>query len=113
MEEIAGLNHRIQALTEEQSTLKTRSTILELENYLHTFEGEVLHGHQEEKEFLKRSIEEYTHREVQYTTLLCRFDPLNKVNDHNYFDGQEHLCLVIRLKNGRSVSGYSESAFMK
>lgn len=80
-------------------------------SYLHIFEGLVLHDHLNEKMFMKQSIEEYTSHDVLMTELLYRFDPLNKVNFHHYFDKHEHICLVVRLKNGRIVSGYSADAF--
>jgi hypothetical protein len=44
---------------------------------------------------------------VSSTRLLHRWDPLNKINFHKYIDEAPHLLLLVRLKNGRIVAGYS------
>ena len=59
---------------------------------------------------MKEEIEKYTKRRVVMTELLYRMDPLNKTNCHKYIDGHDHLCVLIRLKNGRLIAGYSVGA---
>ena len=41
------------------------------------------------------------------TKLIYRYDPLNKTNYHSYIDNIPHFVLVVKLKNGRLIAGYS------
>jgi hypothetical protein len=42
--------------------------------------------------------------------MLFRFDPLNKVNFHNYIDYQPDLLIIVKTTDGAFLAGYSESA---
>lgn len=77
--------------------------------YLHIFEGETLHNHKKEKEFLRASIEGYLGKSVSYTKLLYSFDLMNTVNYHKYIDEHPNICVVIRLKNLQLIAGFSVS----
>ena len=38
---------------------------------------------------------------------MYRYDPLNKINFHNYIDNKTDLLLVLKLVNGSILGGYS------
>ena len=57
--------------------------------------------------FLCSEIEKYTGKQLLRSSLLYRCDPLNKTSFHAYIDGHPHLALILRLKNGRLIAGYS------
>jgi hypothetical protein len=60
---------------------------------------------------LKEAIENHMRLRIIKTKLIYRFDPLNKVNFHAYFDFKENLVVIARMENGYYIAGYSEGSF--
>ena len=47
------------------------------------------------------------------TKLIYKFDYLNKVNFHNYFDNKPNIFLLIKLKSGKILGAFTHEAFSK
>ena len=75
------------------------------------FNGKTLANQEAEKSYLIETIEDHTRGKITRTICLYTFDYLNKVNFHKYFDNHENIVLLVRLKSGVIVAGYSEGAF--
>jgi len=45
------------------------------------------------------------------TKLIYRYDELNKTNFHRYIDHKPHIVVLVKLKNGYILGGWSEGAF--
>lgn len=50
-------------------------------------------------------------RSILKTKLIYRFEPLNKVNFHNYIDSCSNLVLIARTSSGNYVAAFTESPF--
>jgi hypothetical protein len=44
--------------------------------------------------------------------LLCRLDPLNKINFHKYLDRHPNILALAQLRNGLIVAGFSSDPFI-
>jgi hypothetical protein len=44
--------------------------------------------------------------------LLCRLDPLNKINFHKYLDRHPNILAIAELRNGLIVAGFSSDPFI-
>lgn len=47
------------------------------------------------------------------TKLIYKYDQLNKVNFHKYIDDHPNICLVLKLKNGRLIAGFTQSPIVE
>ena len=47
------------------------------------------------------------------TRLLYRFDRINKVNIHEYFDGLKNIIVIVKTKSGQHIAAFSEDPFLK
>jgi len=75
---------------------------------LHIFEGETIRNRDiQAKQFLRRSIEEYMNRTIEYTRKVYKYDTLNKISFHSYVDGVPFLCTVIRTVNDDLLAAFS------
>lgn len=52
-------------------------------------------------------------KEILETTIICKMDPQNKNNLHNYIDGKPNIVLIAKMENGQTIIAYSEVAFQK
>lgn len=52
-------------------------------------------------------------QEPRCSKLLCRLDPLNKTNFHRYIDNTPNLLMLVELKNGKILGGFSLTPFYK
>ena len=43
--------------------------------------------------------------------MLYKYDPINTINFHQYFDGKENIVLVVKTSNGQFIAGFSEDSF--
>lgn len=50
-------------------------------------------------------------RSIFKTKLIYRFEPLNKVNFHNYIDGCSNLVVIARTSSGYYLAAFTESPF--
>ena len=66
-----------------------------------------------EKGFIANILNNRYHNQVINSKLLCKLDPLNKTNIHKYIDNVPYLMILIKLKNGRILGGFSLSPFVK
>ena len=64
-----------------------------------------------DKKWLIEVIEDRTHRPIKRSRLLYRYDELNKVNFHQYFDNHPHIVLLIRTENEKIIGAYCKEAF--
>jgi hypothetical protein len=111
-EEMDSLSAQLQQakLKEEQQHQRGRPKQPE-RNYRAYFVGDVLENDPDYQEFLVRNIEERIGASIVGTRLLCRWDPLNKVNFHKYIDDQEQIVVVVRLLNGYALAAWTELPF--
>lgn len=58
-------------------------------------------------------LEKNCEKRIKKTRLLYRKDDHSNVNFHVYFDNLEDIVLVIKLKNGMMLAGYSHPPFIK
>ena len=58
-------------------------------------------------------LEHFKVRKVFKTSLVYQYDVLNSTNYHKYIDGHPNLLLIIKLKNGYIVGGFTEDPFEK
>ena len=63
--------------------------------------------------FLHKNITTFFRTDCYRTKLLYRFDPLNKVNFHSYFDGKPKLMIIIKTVTGVVLGGITEYAYKK
>jgi hypothetical protein len=47
------------------------------------------------------------------TKLICKLDPLNKINFHRYLDGVSCLMIIAHLENQKMVAAFTLSPFLK
>lgn len=81
---------------------------MESGEYLHIFEGETLSNREiQAKQFLRRSIEDYMNRTIEYTRKVYKYDTLNKISFHSYIDGVPLLCTVVRTVNNDLLAAFS------
>ena len=49
---------------------------------------------------------------IKKTVLIYSFDPLNKINFHKYIDDHECLLVIVKMKNGALLAGFTEGPFV-
>lgn len=59
------------------------------------------------REFLVKEIGQFLKEESFQSKLIYRFDPLNSTNFHRYFDNKENLLILVLLKNGSVLGGFT------
>ena len=85
------MNRELEDLKEEHS--KLQEILKDCDPFDKFFSHDILLYEPEHKKFLAQTLEDRYNSPVSHTKLICKLDPLNKINFHKYLD--EVPCLMI------------------
>lgn len=79
-----------------------------MRNYSQYFNGDILNTHNADyTQWLVAHLEKM-YKKIARTNFLYRFDTQNPTSFHKYIDEKPFIVIVVKLKNGNIVGGFSE-----